>query len=100
MHIPCGHIGVKTAGIQVPSAEQNIALHQPLAQLVAQSAPVLPQLFDAIFRLAASDDATDIAIAIAATAPTTRNFVANFIIVRSSPFIRSPNIQNRFDDHG
>jgi hypothetical protein len=87
------HIGVNTAGTHLPSAPHVYALHHPFLQSEAQSAPIGLQLFDiAARRLAASDGAVDIANANAATAPAIRNFVVNFVIVKSSPFLRSPNI--------
>jgi hypothetical protein len=58
----------------------------PPWQLVEHSpGPVQAAAFAAARRLAASDGATDIAIASAATAPTSTNFVINFVIVTSSP---------------
>ncbi len=77
--------GVKTAGANLPSAPQTYTLHQPFAQLVEQFVPKV-HAFDAAARfLAASDGAADIAIATAATAPATSNFVVNFIIAEGSP---------------
>jgi hypothetical protein len=91
MQFPTGQIGVNTAGYQAPSAPQRYTLQKPLEQFVEQK-PGPPQDFGAaILFLAASDGAIDIAIATAAAAPTIRNFVVNFIIVKSSPLIRSPN---------
>jgi hypothetical protein len=91
MQFPCGQIGVRTAGYHSPSAPQRYTLQKPLTQFVEQK-PGPPHVFAATaFRFAASDGAIDIAIAIAATAPTRRNFVVNFIIVKSSPFSRSSN---------
>jgi hypothetical protein len=98
--LPCGQIGVNTAGYHAPSAPQRYTLQIPPLQLVEQS-PAPPQVLAAAFLFAASDGAIDIAIAIAATALTNRNFVANFVIVESSPFRnRSSNRRQRFDDHG
>jgi hypothetical protein len=83
--LPCGQTGVNTAGYHAPSAPQRYTLHIPPLQLVEQS-PGPPQVLAIAFRFAASDGAIDIAIATAAMAPATRNFVVNFIIVESSPF--------------
>jgi hypothetical protein len=98
---PCGQTGVNTAGYQAPSAPQRYTLQKPPLQFVEQR-PGPPQVagFAAALRFAASDGAIDIAIAAAAITPTIRNFVANFVIVKSSPFNRSPNVHERFDDHG
>ena len=83
---PCGQIGVNTAGYQAPSAPQRYTLQKPPLQFVEQR-PGPPQVFAAAtLFLAASDGTIDIAIAAAAIAPTIRNFVANFVIVKSSPF--------------
>jgi hypothetical protein len=86
MQFPCGQIGVRIAGYHSPSAPHRYTLQKPLAQFVEQK-PGPPQVtaFAAALRFAASDGAIDIAIAKAATAPTTRNLVAIFIIVLSSP---------------
>jgi hypothetical protein len=99
MQFPCGQIGVKTAGYHAPSPPQIYTLQKPLAQFVEQK-PGPPQLLAITLFFAASDGAIDNAMAAAAIAPIAKNFVANFIIVKSSPVIRSPNIQKRFDDYG
>jgi hypothetical protein len=83
--LPCGQIGVNTAGYQAPSTPQRYTLQKPFAQFVEQS-PGPPQVLAArILFLAASEGAIDIATATAAIAPTARNFVIDFIIVASSP---------------